>query len=236
MQPDSLKTLLVRSLETFGDKFNVKHVPLITQNGVLVSSLSFVYFETDDWNITANAQTILLTAGHLRQLDPSQVKDIGRTGVFLNAVSNRLAASSNRARFLGMIVGTAISEIIEEPGKSLKFDLEEMQSEEACWYLSLTKVQDRVGLLESIKALQTQQSMTHQKPQKEPRVNSDKRPQPRSGQQQRSKIVAIEEIDDSSDASDEDEDLIPYEKPDDDDDDDDEDPTLVQRNKPIAPV
>ncbi|KAJ5756050.1 hypothetical protein N7533_005593 [Penicillium manginii] len=213
---DSLKTLLVRSLETFGDKFNVKHVPLITQN--------------------ANAQTILLTAGHLRQLDPSQVKDIGRTGVFLNAVSNRLAASSNRARFLGMIVGTAISEIIEEPGKSLKFDLEEMQSEEACWYLSLTKVQDRVGLLESIKALQTQQSMTHQKPQKEPRVNSDKRPQPRSGQQQRSKIVAIEEIDDSSDASDEDEDLIPYEKPDDDDDDDDEDPTLVQRNKPIAPV
>lgn len=135
-----------------------------------------------------------------------------------------------------MIVGTAISEIIEEPGKSLKFDLEEMRSEEARWYLSLTKVQDKVGPRESIKALQAQQSMTHQKPQKGARVNSDKRPQTHPGQQQRSKIVAIEEIDDSSDASDEDEDLIPYEKPDDDEDDDDEDPTLVQRNKPIAPV
>lgn len=136
-----------------------------------------------------------------------------------------------------MIVGTAISEIIEEPGKSLKFDLEEMRSEEACWYLSLTKVQDRVGSSESIKALQTQLSMTpHRKPQKRARETNEKRQSPRPGQQQRSKIVAIEEVDDSSDASDEDEDLIPYQKPDDDEDDDDEDPTLVQRNKPIAPV
>lgn len=136
-----------------------------------------------------------------------------------------------------MIVGTAISEIIEEPGKSLKFDLEEMRSEEACWYLNLTKVQDRVGSRESIKALQAQRSITpHQKTQKGVQASSDKRQQSRPGQQQRSKIVAIEEIDDSSDASDDDADLIPYQKPDDDEEDDDEDPTLVQRNKPIAPV
>jgi hypothetical protein len=32
---------------------------------------------------------------------------------YLNAVSNRLAASSNRARLLGMIIGTGISELIE---------------------------------------------------------------------------------------------------------------------------
>lgn len=135
-----------------------------------------------------------------------------------------------------MIVGTGISEIIEEPGKSLKFDLEEMRTEEARWYLSLTKVQDQVGLRETIKTLQRQQSKTHMKTQEAARSSSHKHQKPGPGPQQRSKIVAIEEIDDSSDATDEDEDLIPYEKPDDDAEDDDEDPTLVQRNKPIAPV
>lgn len=135
-----------------------------------------------------------------------------------------------------MIVGTGISEIIEEPGKSLKFDLEEMKSDEAFWYLNLTKVQDNVGSRESIKELYSQQSKASQKTQREPRASNTKKSEPRSGHQQRSKIVAIEEIDDSSDASDGDDDLIPYEKPDDDAEDDDEDPTLVQRNKPIAPV
>lgn len=82
---------------------------------------------------------ILLAAGHLFRLDQAQVKDVGRSGAYLNAVSNRLAASSNRARLLGMIIGTGISELIEEPDKVLRFDLEDMRSEEALWYLGLTK-------------------------------------------------------------------------------------------------
>lgn len=127
-----------------------------------------------------------------------------------------------------------MSELIEEPGKSMKFDLEEMQGEEAHWYLSLSKAKDEVGSGESIKALQKRQS-TMQQPAPDarpPTAKSDsryKRPQT-------SKIVAIEEIDDSGEETDEDEDLIPYEKPDDDAEDEDEDPTLVQRNKPTTPV
>jgi telomere length regulation protein len=186
-------------------------------------------------NYLANAQVILLAAGQLNRLDPLQFHGIGRTSVFLNAVSNRLAASSNRARFLGMIVGMGISQLIEEPGKAMKFDLEEMQSEEALWYLSLTTVYDKVGPVESIKTLQKAPSNTQQ-PTKGAHSGQNQKPSTASKRPQASKIVSIEEIDDSGEETDEDDDLLPYEKPDDDADDEDEDPTLVQRNKPSAPV
>lgn len=42
MQPDSLKSLLVRSLGNFSDKFGIKHVPLITQNGMSMLDLSYI--------------------------------------------------------------------------------------------------------------------------------------------------------------------------------------------------
>ncbi|CAG8892212.1 unnamed protein product [Penicillium egyptiacum] len=207
-----LKSLLIRSLERFGDKFSIKHVPNIVQN--------------------ATAQVILLAAGHLYRLDQAQVKEVGRSGAYLNAVSNRLAASSNRARLLGMIVGTGISELIEEPDKVLKFDLEDMRSEEALWYLDLTKVQDEVGSPESIKALQetlpAKPEVVRSKPTQKPKAQFSRH--------HTSKIVAIEEIEDIGEDEDEDDDLIPYEKPDDDAYDSDDDPTLIQRNKPTAPV
>ncbi|KAJ5960912.1 uncharacterized protein N7479_008062 [Penicillium vulpinum] len=211
---DMLKSLLIRSLEQFGDKFSIKHVPNVVQN--------------------ATAQVILLAAGHLYRLDQAQVKEVGRSGAYLNAVSNRLAASSNRARLLGMLVGTGISELIEQPDKVLKFDLEEMRSEEALWYLNLPKVQDKVGSPESIKALQealpAKPQLVRSKPAQKPKVQFSRH--------HTSKIVAIEEVEDSDEDEDEDEDedLIPYEKPDDDAYDSDDDPTLIQRNKPTAPV
>ncbi|KAJ5129786.1 uncharacterized protein N7515_005825 [Penicillium bovifimosum] len=209
---DLLKALLIRSLEQFGDKFSIKHLPSVVQN--------------------ATAQVILIAAGHLHRLDQAQVKEVGRSGAYLNAVSNRLAASSNRARLLGMIVGMGISELIEEPGKALKFDLEEMRSEEALWYLSLTQVQDKVSSPEFIRLLQ------ESRPAKPEPVRSKpaQKPKAPSFRPQTSKIVAIEEIEDSNDDEDETDDLIPYERPDDDAYDSDDDPTLVQRNKPTAPV
>ncbi|KAJ5513647.1 hypothetical protein N7463_003199 [Penicillium fimorum] len=209
---DVLKSLLIRSLEQFGDKFSIKHVPNVVQN--------------------ATAQVILLAAGHLYRLDETQVKEVGRSGAYLNAVSNRLAASSNRARLLGMIVGTGISELIEQSDKVLKFDLEEMRSEEALWYLNLTKVEDKVGSPESIKELQqslpAKPELVCPKPTQKPKAQFSRH--------HTSKIVAIEEVDDSDEDEDDDDDLIPYEKPDDDAYDSDDDPTLIQRNKPIAPV
>lgn len=134
-----------------------------------------------------------------------------------------------------MIIGTGISELMEEPGKAMQFDLEEMQSEEAIWYLSLTKVQDKIGSFESMKILQKASSLSQQ-PIGKSRSRSEDKPRTRPSQPQTSKIVAIEEVDDSGEETEEDEDLAPYEKPDDDVEDEDEDPTLVQRKKPTAPV
>lgn len=135
-----------------------------------------------------------------------------------------------------MIVGTGISELLDGPEKSMKFDLEEMKTQEAQWYLSLPKISDEVGSFESMQEIEKARPswMQAHRPQHE---NTNSRSGPKNTKAQ--KISFVEEIDESENADemeDEDEDLIPYEKPDDDTDDDDEDPTLVQRNKPIAPV
>lgn len=156
---------------------------------------------------------------------------IGRTGLFLNTVSNRLAASSPRARFLGMLIGTTISQLIEQQGKGMRFDLEEMESDEAHWYLDLAKLHDSVGSIESIKSLRGPPATTEKDTKhRTSRTNIPKK------DTRRAKIVAIEEVNDSDQEDEEDEDLIPYEKPDEDPSDSDDDPTLVQRNKPTAPV
>lgn len=151
------------------------------------------------------------------------VKDIGRSGIYLSAISNRLAAASTQSRFLGMIVGTAISQLIEQPGKTLRFDLEEMESEEARGYLNLVKTNDGLGSLDSLKP---QKEAAMQRPDKK---SSAPPPQPRS---QRSKVVAIEEIDEDEDGVEE----IPYENPNLDESDSEDDPTVANRPKPTPPV
>ncbi|THC92106.1 hypothetical protein EYZ11_008432 [Aspergillus tanneri] len=186
--------------------------------------------------ILPNTQVILLAAGYLQRLDPGAVKSIGRSGIFLSTVSNRLAASSSRPRFFGMIIGTAISRLIEEPGKAMRFDLDEMDGDEARWYLNLIESQDAIGSLKSIQFPQEPTSKPQKTPAKDLSLASTaNRKQP---SQKRIKIMSIEEIDEpeNDQSEDEDEDLIPYEKPDEDPSDSDEDPTLVQRNRPTAPV
>ncbi|PYH49199.1 telomere length regulation TEL2 family protein [Aspergillus saccharolyticus JOP 1030-1] len=211
---DLMVSLVTKSLDYSGDTFYIQHAPIRCQE--------------------ANTQIILLTCGYLQQTDPLEVMRVGRSGIFLNAVSNRLAASSGRARFLGMLIGTAISSLIEPAGKGMRFDLEEMESDEAKWYLSLLTLQDSVGYSDSIKVLKEATSGMQRTPSR--KVSFVKGTGPSKKVNMRStKIVAIEEVEDSEEES-EDEDLVPYEKPDEDFSDDDEDPTLVQRNKPTAPV
>ncbi|KAI2824780.1 hypothetical protein CBS133816_8756 [Aspergillus niger] len=211
-QEDSINTLLSKSLDQSGDKFYIQHAPIRCQE--------------------ANAQVVLLAAGYLQRLDPAAMMFIGRTGIFLNTVSNRLAASSPRARFLGMLIGTTISQLIEQQGKGMRFDLEEMESDEAHWYLDLAKLHDTVGSIESMETLRGPATRPTEKRSKNRTSGTDT---PKKDTR-RAKIVAIEEINDSDHDDDEDEDLVPYEKPDEDPSDSDDDPTLVQRNKPTAPV
>lgn len=177
---------------------------------------------------------MLLSAGYVNRVSPTTIREIGHSSLYLSAVSNRLAASSNRSRFLGMLVGMAISQLVEPPGKGMRFDLEEMESEEAQWYLNLVNVRDTVGSLQTLiaKAQTASQQKTRKSTKESAKSSAPKRSRPIG---HTSKIVSIEEIDDSSEES-EDEDLIPYEKPDSDPEDSDDDPTLVNRSKIAVPV
>ncbi|PGH30488.1 telomere length regulation protein [[Emmonsia] crescens] len=200
--------ILRRALEIFGDNLYIKHTPTRGQE--------------------ANAQIILLTAGYAHRLCPHQLRSITQSGTYLTAISNRLAASSPRARFLGMIVGMSLSKLVDPADKAMKFDLEEMGSEEALWYMSLTSVKDEVGSIKDLKHKNTQHAPKKSKHnvRKVPQVD-----QPKSSQAT-SKVLSIEEISEESDVDD----LLPYEKPDTDASDSEDDPTLINRSKPSAPV
>ncbi|KAL1884498.1 telomere binding protein [Paecilomyces lecythidis] len=211
---DAVIELFTASLGNFGDKFYIKHTPTQVQE--------------------ANAQVVLLSAGYVNRVSPTTIREISHSSLYLSAVSNRLAASSNRSQFLGMLVGMAISQLVEPPGKRMRFDLEEMESEEAQWYLNLVNVRDTVGSLQTLiaKAQTASQQKTRKSTKESAKSSAPKRSRPIG---HTSKIVSIEEIDDSSEES-EDEDLIPYEKPDSDPEDSDDDPTLVNRSKIAVPV
>lgn len=158
------------------------------------------------------------------------VEVVGRSGIFLNAVSNRLAAASTDARFLGMIIGTAISQLIEPPGKAMIFDLEEMESDEARWYLDLVDTNDDLGSLELIK--KGPAPTRTQKPAKSSATSTAHAK--RQANMPQGKIVAIEEVEDSEEEGKNDGQRKPYEDSDS-ESDSDGDPTLV-RKKPTPPV
>jgi telomere length regulation protein len=151
-----------------------------------------------------------------------------RSGGYLSAVSNRLAASSDRARFLGMVVGEALSSLSDKGDKQMDFKMEDTKGTEGLWYKSLLQVEDRPGSLEPLKS-GSSVAKTTLKPKSKPA-----RPAKQVRTSTSSKIIAIEEVDDSDE--DEKDGLRPYAKPDSDAEDSDEDPTLIQRNKPTAPV
>lgn len=179
----------------------------------------------------ANAQIILLTAGYLHRSDTNELKNITGSGPYLRAISSHLAASSTRARFVGMVVGMAISQLLDSPDKAMKFDLEEMESDEALWFMSLPKTDDQAGSIKDLVAAQKDASDFHKLSKHEnPKVKRSLK-QPRNDTPT-SRIISIEEITDESEYDD----LLPYDKPDTDASDSDEDPTLVRRYKPKAPV
>ena len=131
-----------------------------------------------------------------------------------------------------MIVGTTISGLVDAPGRAMKFDLDEMTSDEAKSWLELTNIDDHVGNVEDLKkgsAMGTVKPVAPSlklKPGKSQSVGI-------ALANTTSKIISIEEVDTDEEADD---DLIPYQKPDEDPSDSDEDPTLINRSKPTAPV
>lgn len=173
-----------------------------------------------------------MLAGYAFRGDEAYLKHLSRSSIYLNAVSNRLAASSQRARFLGMVVGTAFSELVDPTDKRMAFSTDEMDSSDGQWYRSLTIVNDSLGSVEDLKSASASLNESSVQPIRS--IDSSNSGRSKKSAQTSSKVISIEEIDDSSES--EAEDLPMYEKPDSDPEDEDEDPTLVQRNRPTAPV
>lgn len=224
-----LEAILENSMQQFGDQLYIKHTPSMQQDGMqLFYSRRCLDCDGVLMNILVHAQVLLLCAGYVHRTSPMKLKILARSGVYLNAVSNRLSASSDRARFLGMLVGEAISSLVESTSNRMDFKMDELKSPEAQWYKGLVDVVDTLGSIESLRKHVASEAKPS-KPGLPREVKKLIRPSQHS-----SKIISIEELDDES--SEEDNDLVPYTKPDSDEEDSDEDPTLVARNKPTAPV
>ncbi|KAI2781829.1 telomere length regulation protein-domain-containing protein [Daldinia loculata] len=206
---DFITTVLEKSLSQFGDKLYIKHAPLLQQD--------------------AHAQVLLLSAGYVHRLAPIKLTILLRSSLYLNAVSNRIAASQNRARFLGMVVGEALSGLVHGKETKLDFKMDEMDTEEAKWYKSLVQLSDKPGPLDPLREMDILP-----KPSNVPKITRPSvAPARRAGKPPLQSGFIIEEIQDDED---EDPDLVPYVKPDSDAEDSDDDPTLINRDKPKAPV
>lgn len=226
---DHLKRVFERALAVFGDNLHIKHTPILQQEGSSSRPAMLVQVLI----IQANTQILLIVAGYLYRADIPYMTQQSRSSVYINAISDRLSASSQRASLLGMLVGTAVSELVDTDGKRMKFSVEDIDSVDGKWYRSLVTTQDTVG---SIGDLRVDAGLS-----KKPRAANTQtsniniqKVKAFPGTEAKSRIIAIEEIDNATES--EDEDLICYEKPDSDASDEDEDPTLVQRDRPTAPV
>lgn len=208
---DSIIAVLEKSIAQFGDQLYIKHSPMLQQE--------------------AHAQVLLLSAGYVYRHAPVKLTMMTRSSPWLNAISNRLAASQERARFLGLIVGEALSGLVETGDKRLDFHIEETNQDEGRWYKELVNTADQPGALDALKtqyvdrdtlspSMPARQTKTYSSPPTRP-----SKPPPQG--------FVIEEVED--DQMDED-DLIPYAGPGSDTEDSDEDATLVRRDKPKAPV
>lgn len=224
-----MSSLLKKSLEIFGDKLSIKHKSILHQEGSLSNP-----FPKSGMLIgkLVNSQVFLIVAGYIHRADASHLSTVARSSLYINAISNRLAASSPRAALLGMIVGTAISELVDPIDKLMKFSVEDIDSAEGQWYRSLTRIEDQVGSIGNLKPNSTSSRSTGARIKT--RMPAQEKPSKSSNQTSlKSQILSIEEIDDS----DSEEEFLPlHQKPDSDPSDSDEDPTLIQRNRPIAPV
>ncbi|KAJ4372180.1 telomere binding protein [Neocucurbitaria cava] len=207
---NALQTLLENSIKLFGDSMYMKHTPVLQQEVL--------------------AQNLALCCGYVHRSQPMFLTMMAKSTYHVNGMSNRIGTPSARARFLGIAVGIAISKLIDKPDLRLKFELEDDEAEEANWYQRLTEVDDKVG---SIKDLQIQAMSIAPNKSTHSKIKSASRP---------SKVPAVTEVQGPqivevlSESDDEDDDLVPYEKPDSDPEDDGDDPETINRNKPSAPV
>ena len=203
-----VEKLLYRVWENFGDKLRIRHDSILQQE--------------------STARLLLLCAGYVHRAQPMNLFMHARSSIHANAMSNRLASSSPRGRLLAMFVGEAISQVVDS-GKKTKmiFKLEGVEGQESDLWRKLVFIVDKPTAASFLKATissgpKPSASVTLPKAIPIRKV--------REAKPMKTKIVEV------MSGSDDDDDLTPFAKPDSDPEDSDEDATLVQRNKPKAPV
>ena len=173
------------------------------------------------------ARLLLLIAGKIHRKIPMAVFVLAHSSIHTNGTSNRLASSSSRARFLGMAVGSAISQLVDKPETRMTFEFDQQDREEYAQFQSLLDINDSAGSLDELPTHKTHDNdfdkVVAQRPK--PSVAAKRRPQ--------KTISKVQVMDESSG---EDDDLPVYAKPDSDPEDSDEDPTVARRQRPRAPV
>ncbi|KAK6332824.1 telomere binding protein [Orbilia brochopaga] len=202
-----LRECLDSQIQTFGEGLWIKHAPIVHQE--------------------VNVQCLLLCAGYVHRSPPSYLKIAARSSPFMNGISNHLASTNLRVRFLGMVVGETVSSLVDQGGKQLKFtDSLDASEDEAARWRELVKVDDILpgfGIFKDESLSSAGPSKPLKKPSAKPKAVVEITSITPSNR--------IEELD-----SDSDDDLIPYPKPDSDPEDSDDDATLVNRKKPTPPV
>ncbi|KAF8245837.1 hypothetical protein K440DRAFT_586731 [Wilcoxina mikolae CBS 423.85] len=199
----AFRELFEKLLQQFADKLWINHTPIMRQE--------------------VNVQILLLCAGHSHRHSPSFLARLTKSSNFLSGVSNRLATSSHRARFLGMIIGESFSALVDKDAKmKMSFDTEETQTDEAKWWKAIPSINDQIGSLKDLFATSTAMVPKKRKPPRK----SISEPPATAGIQ-----VVEEDLDSDSDE------FTPYALPDSDPEDaEDEDATTIDRNKPSPPV
>lgn len=127
-----------------------------------------------------------------------------------------------------MVVGVAVSDIVDPKDKRMTFSAEELEGSDGIRYRNLTNIMDDIGSINDLSNERTSECAPEEPQMKHPKPKPDPKSKPAS----ESQILSTAEVDDNSS----DEDLPMYEKPDSDAEDSEDDPTLIQRDKPSAPV
>jgi telomere length regulation protein len=219
----------------------------------------FLWWLKADNHILAHAQVLLLAVGHVHRLAPIKLISLVKTGGYLTTISNRIAASQPRARFLGMVVAETLSAMVDGEARRLKFGLPELDTEEAAWWRALVGVLDEASDVDALlveaeeqktKALElakpkeaAAKTMVPRPiaPLNDPEPGEPMKPKPAKGAKPKPLIQVVDDDGDNDDNDDDADpsdsaDLAPYAKPAFDPEDSDDDPTLVTRNKAQPPV
>jgi len=210
--------LLAASFDRFSDMMYTKHAPILHQEVCV--------------------QILLLVAGVFHRTSPQQLVGQIKSSKYMKSISDHLASQSAQIRWLGMVVGSALSSLVDKEGLQLKIDDEDLSTSEAKWYLLLPSIIISPRKTLELSTLFSTRDFVQPGPNttmEDPRLTGadipGTLPNLEGGNSVKvpSKVNRIQILDDGDG-------LIQMQKPDSDPEDDDEDPTLVNREKIKPPV